>query len=665
MRGVRGVTVALAMSSATGLAVASGALAAPAPPSGIEVQGGEDAWHPTQTFRLRWQDPPGVAAVHYRVRDPRGEVVVGEQRVGWAASEAEIQVPDAPAAYLAEVWLEDSGGGQGAAAEAKLRFDDARPPAVSPRPMASWIGRNAFPLTLRLERPASEPLSGIRGYAVAIDPLPGREPCAAPDRCSDAETDLPGGAANDALRIAELPEGTSYVSVAAVSGSGMRSAGTGRTTLRVDEKPPVTRLAGAPAGWASRPLTLTATATDDGSGMQPVGGAPAPFTAIRIDGNPPVIAVGDEVSAAAIGEGVHSVAYYARDLAGNVADGGTSNGVPDPAPARAEVRIDRTAPAVAFLNAQDPLDPELIRARVADPLSGPDPSRGWIGVRRAGSGDPFLPLPASPAPAGELRARWDSDAYPAGEYEFEATAYDLASNATVTRSRASGEQMALTNPLKTPTSLLVAFGGEGGLRQRPSKRTAPYGRSVTLSGRLVGAGGRPLAGAPVQIVERFPNPALGPRDSIVHTSPDGRFEARLAPGPSREAVAVFGGSATLTRAASRPLRLLVHSGLRLRASSPEARIGGAPLVLSGRVAAAPGTIPGGGVSVQLQFRLGAGAWSEFRTVRTDGHGRFRYAYRFSDDDSRGVRFQFRAYAPAQDDWPYEPAGSLPVVIRGR
>ena len=59
----------------------------------------------------------------------------------------------------------------------------------------------------------------------------------------------------------------------------------------------------------------------------------------------------------------------------------------------------------------------------------------------------------------------------------------------------------------------------------------------------------------------------------------------------------------------------------------------------------------------MQFRLAGMPWSEFRTVRTDRHGRFRYAYRFSDDDSRGVRFQFRAYAPAQAGWPYEPAGS--------
>jgi hypothetical protein len=640
------------------------AAAAPSPPSELEVADG-DAWRPTKRFLLYWHDPPGVAAVHYRVRDPQGAVVIGERRLAGAYESAEVQVPDIPGAYLAEVWLEDATGNQGAPATTRLRFDDARPAPVSPRVTAAWIGRNAFPLTLRLEHSASEPLSGIRGYAVAIDPVAGREPCARSDLCTEAETDLPGGAEDDALTIAGLPEGTSYAVAVAISGSGMRSASTGRTALRVDETPPVTRLSGAPAGWTNGAVTLTATATDDGSGMQSGSGSPTPFTAIRIDGGAPVLAAGSEVSAATIGEGVHTVAYYARDLAGNVADGGFVNGVADPAPARTEVRIDRTAPAVAFLNAQDPFDPELIRARVADALSGPDPSRGWIGVRRAGSGDPFLPLPPAPAPPGELRARWDSDSYPPGSYEFEATGYDLAENATTSRRRADGQQMTLRNPLKTTASLLAGFGGARELALDPRSRAAPYGRGVQLSGRLTAGQDTPLGDRPVRIIERFAGGALPERVSTARTEPDGSFSAHLLPGPSREATVVFDGSPTLTRAVSSPLRLAVRGSVRLRASAAQARVGGRPLVFRGRVAAAPGTIPPDGLSVQLQFRLGRSPWSEFRTVRTDRDGRFRYAYRFSDDDSRGVRFQFRAFVPAQDSWPYEPAGSLPVVVLGR
>jgi len=52
-------------------------------------------------------------------------------------------------------------------------------------------------------------------------------------------------------------------------------------------------------------------------------------------------------------------------------------------------------------------------------------------------------------------------------------------------------------------------------------------------------------------------------------------------------------------------------------------------------------------------------------VEADARGRFRYAYRFSDDDSRGVRFQFRAYVNGREGWPYEPAYSRPIAVLGR
>jgi hypothetical protein len=113
------------------------------------------------------------------------------------------------------------------------------------------------------------------------------------------------------------------------------------------------------------------------------------------------------------------------------------------------------------------------------------------------------------------------------------------------------------------------------------------------------------------------------------------------------------------------LRLGVRGGVRLRVSSTEAGVGGRPVVFSGRVIAAEGEIPAAGKALSLQFRLPGIPWTEFRTVRTDRHGRFRHAYRFSDDDSRGVRFRFRALAPAEGGWPYEPGASSPVAVTGR
>jgi hypothetical protein len=657
--GVVAAVASLAMLFTASMAAAAG----PSPPADIRVGGGEETWHPENRFRLDWTNPdPGtgtpIAAVHYRVLDPLGGVAVGETRIGWAAELIDnLRVPYAPGAYTAEVWLEDAAGNQGAPAAARLRFDNVRPGHAEPAPDPAWIGRTAFPYTLRIGHPEGEaPVSGIRGYAVSVDSSPQGDPCAAVDRCTDAETDLRGGAGDDALPIVELPEGVSYVHVAAVSGSGLKSATPGSTVLHVDETDPVTRLAGAPGGWTSQPVTLTATATDGASGMAAGGPGESPFTAIQVDGGTPTVAAGASVEATVIAEGAHTVAFYARDAAGNVDDGATANGLSNRSPSTALVRIDRGEPAVSFVAHQDPRDPELIRVQVLDSLSGPDPSRGWIGVRRAGSGDRFEALPLEPGSDGP-QARWDSDGWPPGDYEFRATGYDAAGNFATASRRSNGAAMVLSNPLKTTTTL---FGG------RRAERFVPYGRGALFSGRLVAGLRTPLPRMPVRIVERFgPGSSDSERVSTVWTDGEGSFAAPLAPGPSREVVAVFAGTPTLTRSATRPARLRVRSGVRLRVSSNVATVGGRPLLFRGRVGATGCGIPAGGKAVELQFKLPGLPWSEFRTVQTDARGRFRYAYRFSDDDSRGARFRFRAYAPAQGGWPYEPGGSRAVAVRGR
>jgi hypothetical protein len=655
------IVIALVGAPASGAAPAS---ASPPRPADLRVVGGADAWHPDNRFALQWTNPPvgrtPVVATHYRIRDPRG-TPIGETQVAWLRDEiGGVTLPRVPGTYSAEIWLEDAAGEQGPAATAPLRFDDVRPAAVQVQPLAGWIGRTAFPLRVRIGHPAGPPpISGIHGYAVAIDTAPSGAPCAATDRCADAETTLRGSIGDDELKIPALPEGTSYLHAVAVSGSGMKSVTPGHAVLRVDTTDPVAQLAEAPPGWTNRTVQLTAIATDSDSGMEPAGDGPLPFTAIRVDDGAPTIAPGDSATIDVIGEGVHRIDYYARDAAGNVNDGASNNAIANREPGTAWVRIDRSPPDVAFANSQDPGDPDLMRVQVADPLSGPDLSRGWIGVRLAGSGDCFEPLPAAPTANGELRARWDSDAHPVGEYEFQAIGYDVAGNAAVATERSNGTPMTLTNPLKATTTLSNGF-----LRHGPS-RTVAYGRGVLLRGRLTTGLSSPLEGMPVRIVERFAagaHPAA--HISTVRTGPDGAFSIRAEPGPSRTIAVAFDGSPTLSRTAGRPLDLRVRSAVRLRTSAGIARIGGPPLVFRGRLVAAPEAIPPGGRSVQLQFRLPGLPWAEFRTVQTDGHGRFRYAYRFSDDDSRGARFQFRAYVPAQDDWPYEPAGSRPVIVHG-
>jgi hypothetical protein len=647
---------------------------------------GESSWHADNYFVLSWIRPPvaeqgfPITAANYRLYDAAG-IALGEEDVHVPGDvtridNVRIPYPFDPGIYTAEVWLEGPGGQRGPRVRATLRFDDARPGSARPLEPAAWTAGNAAAL-VTLEHPLGPlPVSGIRGYAVSVDRGSGSLPCAGSDRCGLAETDLSRGIADDRISLGVLPEGVNFVRAVAVSNSGKRSLEVRSAIVRVDATLPEVTLAGAPSRWSSAPVRVTASATDALSGMA-AGGPSGPYTAIAVDGGLPRVEPGAAAAAVISGEGVHAVAFYGRDAAGNVDQNSA---------ATATVGIDETPPQVAFGASQDPAEPERMEALVTDPLSRPDPARGSIALRPAHSRQPFTPMPTTVS-SGRLIARWDSDAFPAGAYEFRATGYDAAGNATSSERRANGTRVVLTNPVKKPTEIVAGFGGrrliwqhcsrkEGRRRcrreqteafeRRPTTRATPYGHGLSYAGQLTSASGVPLDGLAVQIVETFDAGADPPqRTTTVETATDGAFLARLEPGPSRRVEAVFPGNRTLTRVSGGKVRLRVLSDVRMHASSSSARIGGAPVVFSGGIGDLGAKIPARGRPVELQFRFPGSDWSEFRTVQTDAHGHFRYRYSFSDDDSRGVRFQFRAFAPEQDDWPYEPAASRPVFVTGR
>jgi hypothetical protein len=655
------IGVALTATNATAMHAAA------IPPTIVDLRvlGGEAEWHPVNEFRLDWDraaDGTAVAAVHFRVRDEAGEIVVpatgteGEIEIpGDVETILHIRVPAHPGLYRAEVWLEGSGGGLGPIATADLRFDDLAPGPARPIAPSAWIAAGAAAV-VRIAHPSAPlPLSGIRGYAVSVDRGEVRMPCAGATRCTLEETDLHRGVDDDTISLGILPEGLSFARAVAVSGSGTRSRVLESTPLWVDATYPEVLLRGAPAAWSAGPVRLTASASDALSGMA-AKGAEGPYTAIALDGRAPTLAAGDSVTVTVGGEGTHLAAFYARDAAGNVADGEAGA----PAPGRAYVRIDETAPKVAFAVAQDPSEPERIEATVTDALSGPDPGRGTIAIRPAGSSQPFETLPTATS-AGGLVAHWDSERYPTGVYELRATGYDLAGNASVGDRRLSGQRMTLSNPLKETTGIVSGF-----LASRARERTVPYGRGTAYGGQLTSASGTPLGDLPVSVTEVFAAGA-GPsrRETVVRTHVDGSFLLHLPAGPSRRVEVSFAGDRLRTRSNGRAAELAVRSSVRLRSSAAMARVGGAPIAFAGRIGRLGASIPAAGLSVELQFRLPGSTWTEFRTVRTDAAGRFRYSYGFSDDDSRGVRFQFRAFVPRQAGWPYEPAGSRPVLVTGR
>lgn len=625
------------ISACARIALAVFAVLALAAPS---ASGAEGAWQANPEFEIDPVEVPGVspqaAMGRYQLFDPLGsplgEVVERPAINPFYA----FSVPPVPGVYKLEAWIVDAEGNELRRASANFHFDDVPPPPPAPQAPVRWIVAGE-PAVLEIGRPEGPiPLSGVRGYAVSLDRGSGGHPCSSPSLCSVAETDLAGGIDDASVTLGSLAEGTTYARVAAVSGAGVPSQ-VQTAVFRVDVTPPQVSLSGLPGGWSSGPVRVTAFAQDTLSGMT-AAGATGPLTAITVDGGAPTAAPGDSASTWVSGSGLHAVHPSARDAAGN------DTGAEDGAAATAVVRIDEDPPRVAFAADQDPAEPERIEALVADDLSGPG-DRGSIAIRLAGTRARFENLPTRVAD-GRLLARWDSDSYPPGKYELLATGFDAAGNAGTGSDRAHGGRMVLVNPLKAPVSLSAKLAD---------------GR---LAGRLRRVGGGPVAQQRIAVVETFAAGAEPQRRTTFRpTDANGAFALRLAPGPSRDVTAYFAGTPTLTRSTSHSAHLGVATGIRLRASGATARIGGKPVVFSGAIRTA-GSGGARGLPVELQFRYPGAGWSGFRTVEADRRGRFRYAYRFSDDDSRGIRFQFRAHVKGREGWPYEPGSSRPVTVTG-
>lgn len=651
--------------------------------TGLRVEGG-NVWHAEDSFLVEWDpNPPGTEPVQYAIRDASLNLIPGYPDQSTRESfVGDVHVPPVPGVYYFEAWnwkgpYAVGENSHGPLVRVPLFFDDVRPAPVTvtaPTSIAAGEG-----IAARVSPPpAPLPISGIAGYAVTLDSQPDGSPCGGGAHCAPGAVAIAGGGAGQ-VRFPAPPEGISYVHAVAVSGSGLASSVVATAPVVIDGSPPAVHLEGVPSGWSAVPVRVTAVAVDRLSGMDAAGPA-GPVTALAVDGAPAHVVPGPSASALVSGDGTHQLDFYGRDAVGNSGDGS----LPFARPGTATVRIDESGPTVRFA-APDPTDPERIEATVADPLSGPDPDRGAIEFRRVGTSSRFRSLPTD-ARRGHLVARWPSDDFARGAYEFRATGYDAVGNATTAGLGAGGGQLVLQNPVKREVRLAFGFGAArlvfqrctraDGSRtchrevvrsfaKRPAARTLPCCHGAVVGGRLVDASGAPLAGETVEVVESFETGARnGGRRTALTTDADGRFSTRLAPGPSRAVRAEFAGTRRLTRVGGRLLRLRVRAAVRLRVSTAHAVVGGRPVVFSGRIDHPEAPIPATGLPVQLEFRLPGMPWTEFRTVQSDPLGRFRYPYSFSDDDSAGARFLFRAEVPAAGGWPFAPATSRPLAVTG-
>jgi hypothetical protein len=190
-----------------------------------------------------------------------------------------------------------------------------------------------------------------------------------------------------------------------------------------------------------------------------------------------------------------------------------------------------------------------------------------------------------------------------------------------------------------------------------------FGRAQTLTGRLTGPGGVPIAGAAIDL-SATPSYAGARALQIrsLQTGPDGRFSLRIAGGGSSRSLrfAYRAHVGDIAAVATRTLTLKVRVGMALSVS-PQATSVGHTIFFHGLLRGAP--IPNGGKQLVLEARSPGSPWIEFKVVRTDAHGRYRASYRFKFPGP--AHYRFRARSEPESDFPFAGGSSNVVAVRER
>ena len=628
---------------------------APGAPLQLRTIGGE-GWRSENSFKVDWQNPVGqrspINQADFRVvRTEDGSLVKsGTVPVGAQPELGPVSVP-AAGEYRLEVTLRDEAGNIGAPGSTILRFDDGRPGDVSPEAASGWISADELPLRQPVEEAEPGGPSGVGGYAIEVSRGAPVSPCPS-GSCAPGDLTLDDGPGSRTAIIQNLAEGSHWVSAVAASGAKLASENAGSTLLRVDKTVPEVELSGVPRGWVREPVTVTATALDSASGMQARPGIDdgKPVTVIRAGDDAPYVSPGGNASFTVAGEGVTSVAFWARDLAGNTNDGALLPGGDfHPRPGEATVRIDRRKPTVRIDARPDPADPELVEATVRDGDSGID--SGSFSIRGQASGSETIDLETT-LDGENLRARIPSDSLPPGRYRILAQATDRAGN--VGRSGDAGDGALVSLPLKEASDVSFHFTGKNSSSRSVNLR---HGKTVEVSGRLSAAGGKILSGSRVLLEQNY---AIGSRKRVskneTRTDGNGNFTFRLKPGPSRSIRVRYEGSRSAQPVRSRELKVVVADRVAFRVKPRVMRNGGKALMV-GSVKGRGALRPARGKLVAIQyFDPARGRWRPVEVLRATRSGRFKYQYRFRTI-SFAQRILFRAVSLPESGWPFKPSTS--------
>lgn len=481
-------------------------------------------------------------------------------------------------------------------------------------------------------------------------------------------SDSPGGFASFDRQLADAGRERFAASLACVRSDGCRFSDQARNWIRsvrmtIDDRVPPSAFAGGSLtspGWHRSTADLYAGAVDLGAGVRAVdvrvnGTSVAPsqtFGCATIAGSGLVSRTQPCATSRLLGNRLDTAAapFVNGDNAISVCAVDFGTGA-TPGCVGAAVEVDNAPPELAFADAQDPEDPELIRAPVVDRHSGV--ASGAISYRPLGGGA-WRELPTELA-GGELRGRVDSSAEPPGPYLFRATSTDVAGNVAATSARADGSQMVLSFPIRQATAIEASIGGDESAR-------AGYGQRPDLQATLHDSAGSPIAGQTVDVVESFADgSSLTPVVRSAQTDSRGRVALQLTRGPSRTVEVGYAGSRRYLAAAPRSLTLTVDGDVRLRAM-PRHVTAGRRVLFRGSVGTY-GASMNEGKLVELQVK--GGGIRRYRTIRqafrTDPRGKWSMRYGFDRFYRRPTRFRFRLKVSREAGWPY----LAPSVSRSR
>jgi hypothetical protein len=205
--------------------------------------------------------------------------------------------------------------------------------------------------------------------------------------------------------------------------------------------------------------------------------------------------------------------------------------------------------------------------------------------------------------------------------------------------------------VKGAVSLSATFGPE-----HRNQILVPYGSGAALSGRLLGAGGRELVGAPVCVYSRIVTSQRRRFLGVAVTNAQGSYAFPVTSGASREiTVENRPGQRTIRSRATLVTR--AHPTIRLVSRTP---------VHNKTTAVFTGHLPGpdsGGVAIVLQVKDGQG-WTVFRRTTTGRDGSYRVSYPFTQSFTPRT-YEMRTEMPPQKGVPYHSGSSdlIDVPVR--